>query len=106
MKVTPIHMCHPVVIRIRSQRVKFLSLLGKWILKQEFIKDSHKAQRWLNEDNYEWNEQCTYGGLPTGHISAPYRWRKALSFSHTGPFHGWRAVILLNDPKRRNAYRR
>ena len=78
--------------------------LGKWILRRDFIEDSRKAGKWLDEQLYEWNEQCTAEGILTAHLLAPSRWRRILQQSK-GPFVGWKALVAVADAKKRAAYK-
>lgn len=77
---------------------------GKWILKGTYIQDSVKANKWLDEEAYEWTEQCDVV-LPTAHLSAPKRWRKSLKLKGA-PYEGWRAIVVVSDMKKRSAYKR
>jgi len=78
--------------------------LGKWILRRDFIEDSRKAGKWLDEQFYEWNEQCMAEGISTAHLLAPSRWRRNLQQSK-GPFVGWKALVAVTDAKKRAAYK-
>lgn len=79
--------------------------VGKWILRKEFIEDSIKAGKWLDEELYEWNEQCSAEGFSAAHLSSPSRWRKMLQ-QNRGPFDGWKALVAVADSKKRAAYKR
>ena len=79
--------------------------LGKWILKKEFIQDSIKAGKWLDEHLYEWNEQCTVEGISDAHMSSPSRWRKILQ-QNRSPFEGWKALVVIADAEKRAVYKR
>ena len=79
--------------------------VGKWILKREFIEDSIKAGKWLDEELYEWNEQSTIDRVSVSHIAAPGRWRKILQ-QKRGPFEGWKTLVAVSDVKKREAYKR
>ena len=75
------------------------------MLKREFIEDSIKAGRWLEEKLYEWSEQDEVDGVSASHIAAPGRWRRILQ-EERGPFDGWKALVAVADAKRRAAYKR
>lgn len=80
--------------------------VGKWILKREFIEDSVKAGKWLDEQLYEWNEQCTAEGISAAHLSSPSRWKTLLQQQNRGPFENWKALVAVADAKKRVAYKR
>ena len=75
------------------------------MLKREFIEDSIKAGRWLEEKLYEWSEQDEVDGVSASHITAPGRWRRILQVERA-PFDGWKALVAVADAKRRAAYKR
>lgn len=79
--------------------------VGKWILRREFIEDSRKAGKWLEEQLYEWNEQCPAEGILAAHLLAPSRWRRILQ-QNKGPFEGWKALVAVADAKKRAAYKK
>ena len=85
--------------------LKHIWIPGKWMLKREFIEDSIKAGRWLEEKLYEWSEQDEVDGVSASHIAAPGRWRRILQ-EERGPFDGWKALVAVADAKRRAAYKR
>ena len=85
--------------------LKHIWIPGKWMLKREFIEDSIKAGRWLEEMLYEWSEQDEVDGVSASHIAAPGRWRRILQ-EERGPFDGWKALVAVADAKRRAAYKR
>ena len=75
------------------------------MLKREFIEDSIKAGRWLEEKLYEWSEQDEVDGVSASHIAAPGRWRRILQVERA-PFDGWKALVAVADAKRKAAYKR
>ena len=75
------------------------------MLKREFIEDSIKAGRWLEEKLYEWSEQDEVDGVSASHITAPGRWRRILQVERA-PFDGWKALVAVADAKRKAAYKR
>ncbi|XP_031568716.1 SMC5-SMC6 complex localization factor protein 1-like [Actinia tenebrosa] len=97
-----------IVCKKPNRGEKFLCgcATGKWILNKDYIMDSAKAQRWLDEDAYEWNKDSNITGIPLDHVSAPMRWRKAYDVTQRGPFHGWRTLVVIKDAKRKIAYKR
>ena len=80
--------------------------LGKWILRRQYIEDSIKAGKWLDEHLYEWNEQCAVEGISASHVSSPSRWRKLLQQNIPSPFEGWKALVVVAVAKKRAAYKR
>ncbi|XP_001633927.2 uncharacterized protein LOC5513685 isoform X2 [Nematostella vectensis] len=99
--------CTHIVCNKPNRGEKFLCgcATGKWLLRKEYLEDSFAAQQWLDEELYEWNDACNVPGLRQDHVSAPMRWRK-LSEKERGPFDGWNVLVLVNDAKRRIAYKR
>ncbi|XP_078531514.1 SMC5-SMC6 complex localization factor protein 1 isoform X2 [Lissotriton helveticus] len=78
---------------------------GKWVLTKEYVIDSVKSGRWLDEAAYEWG--CTFE-KDSQVKSAPKRWREKLSLAGSlGAFHGWKVVLLIKESdKRRDAFQR
>lgn len=87
------------------QSVSIHFFVGKWILRREFIEDSIKAGKWLDEELYEWNEQCPAEGISASHLSSPSRWKSILQ-QNRGPFDGWKALVAVADSKKRAAYKK
>lgn len=78
---------------------------GKWVLTKEYVIDSVKSGRWLDEATYEWS--CAFE--KNSQIkSAPKRWREELSLTGSpGAFHKWKVVLLIKESdKRRDAFQR
>ncbi|XP_027047528.1 SMC5-SMC6 complex localization factor protein 1-like [Pocillopora damicornis] len=100
--------CTHIVCGKPNRGEKFLCgcVSGKWILRRQYIEDSMKAGKWLDEHLYEWNEQCAVEGISASHISSPSRWRKLLQQNIPSPFEGWKALVVVAVAKKRAAYKR
>jgi hypothetical protein len=80
---------------------------GKWVVSREFISDSAKARKWMDEERYEWSSQKLPRGIAQVENvmmlkSATKRWR----LSEQRPFDGWRVCIEVKDQKTREVYKR
>jgi hypothetical protein len=81
------------------------SLSGKWIVTPEYIFDSVKNGLWLPEGPYEL-DIVSKGGVPG--TSNPVKvWRERVtSRAMAGAFEGWRVLLMVNEPTRRDILRR
>ncbi|XP_069747447.1 SMC5-SMC6 complex localization factor protein 1 isoform X4 [Narcine bancroftii] len=93
-----------------NQSEKFLAACaaGKWVLSKDYIHDSVKYGRWLNEIQYEWGSKIQSNlQLPVQMDCAPKIWREELARSgKPGVFHNWKVVLLINDEARKGIFRR
>ena len=87
---------------------KLIFKTGKWILRKEFLLDSHTSQNWLAENMYEWGSDQEFEKIPMSHVLAPRRWRNILSKKScdSRPFGQWKAIVVVSDANRRLAYKR
>ncbi|XP_067838277.1 SMC5-SMC6 complex localization factor protein 1 isoform X2 [Heptranchias perlo] len=93
-----------------SQSEKFLAACaaGKWVLTKDYIIDSAKNGRWLNEIQYEWGYKIQRNSqYPIPMDSVPKIWREELARSGTpGVFHNWKVVLLISNDTRRAIFKR
>ncbi|NXC68054.1 SLF1 protein, partial [Anhinga anhinga] len=89
----------------RSEKFLAACAAGKWILTKEYIINSAKSGRWLDETKYEWGykiEKHTHYSPQMQ--SAPKRWRGQLKRSGApGAFHRWKVVLPVKDGDKRMA---
>ncbi|XP_043541696.1 SMC5-SMC6 complex localization factor protein 1-like isoform X1 [Chiloscyllium plagiosum] len=101
--------CTHMIASKPSRSEKFLAACaaGKWVLTQDYIIDSAKDGRWLNEIQYEWGYKTqSISQYPVPMESAPKMWREELArSSRPGVFHNWKVVLLINDESRRNIFK-
>ncbi|XP_040012375.1 SMC5-SMC6 complex localization factor protein 1 isoform X2 [Xiphias gladius] len=82
---------------------KFLAACaaGKWVVTPDYVLDSVKNGSWLAEGPYE-------VAISTGAKSAFYpvrQWReKVASGRLTGAFQGWRVLLMVQEPSRREMF--
>jgi hypothetical protein len=101
--------CTHIVSAMPCKSEKFLCgcAAGKWVVSREFISDSAKARKWMDEERYEWSSQKLPRGIAQVENvmmlkSATKRWR----LSEQRPFDGWRVCIEVKDQKTREVYKR
>ncbi|KAM6289451.1 SMC5-SMC6 complex localization factor protein 1 [Aegotheles albertisi] len=89
----------------KSEKVLAACAAGKWILTQEYIINSAKSGRWLDETTYEWGYEIEKDTHYSPRMqSAPKRWREELTRSGTpGAFHGWKVVLPVKEGDKRMA---
>ncbi|NWX22772.1 SLF1 protein, partial [Aegotheles bennettii] len=89
----------------KSEKVLAACAAGKWILTQEYIINSAKSGRWLDETTYEWGYEIEKDTHYSPQMqSAPKRWRKELTRSGApGAFHGWKVVLPVKEGDKRMA---
>ncbi|XP_059825303.1 SMC5-SMC6 complex localization factor protein 1 [Hypanus sabinus] len=92
----------------RSEKILAACAAGKWVLTKDYISDSAKNGRWLNEIQYEWGYKIKNNTqLPIPMDSVPKIWREELARSGiTGVFHNWKVVLRINDECRRACFKR
>uniref|UniRef100_UPI00398F206B SMC5-SMC6 complex localization factor protein 1 n=1 Tax=Pristiophorus japonicus TaxID=55135 RepID=UPI00398F206B len=102
--------CTHMIANKPSQSEKFLAACaaGKWVLTKDYIIDSAKNGRWLNEMQYEWGYKIQSNSLyPTPMDSVPKIWREELARSGIpGVFHNWKVVLLISDETRKATFKR
>ncbi|XP_048381156.1 SMC5-SMC6 complex localization factor protein 1 isoform X1 [Stegostoma tigrinum] len=102
--------CTHMIASKPSRSEKFLAACaaGKWVLTQDYIIDSAKDGRWLNEIQYEWGYKIpSISQYPVPMESVPKMWREELArSSRPGVFHNWKVVLLINDEARRSTFKR
>ncbi|XP_078421414.1 SMC5-SMC6 complex localization factor protein 1 isoform X1 [Cetorhinus maximus] len=102
--------CTHMIANEPSRSEKFLAACaaGNWVLTKDYIIDSAKNGRWLDEIQYEWGYKIQSNSqypVPIG--SVPKIWREELARSGIpGVFHNWKVVLLINDEARRAIFRR
>ncbi|XP_042858733.1 uncharacterized protein LOC122244822 isoform X2 [Penaeus japonicus] len=93
-KNTFISLCTHVIVKEFNLTEKVLGALasGKWILQPEFVEDSHREGRWLEESQYEIKEfvECRQE-------------RSARSF---GIYSGWKVYVKLENNNLTKSFRR
>ncbi|XP_029533280.1 SMC5-SMC6 complex localization factor protein 1 isoform X2 [Oncorhynchus nerka] len=97
---------HLIVTReLPSEKFMAACAGGKWIVTPEYIFDSVKNGSWLPEGPYEL-DIVSKGGVPG--TSNPVKvWRERVtSRAMAGAFEGWRVLLMVNDPTRRDMLRR
>lgn len=76
---------------------------GKWVVTPDYVLDSIKKGSWLAEAPYEVS-------ISTSTTSAFYpvrQWReKVASGRITGAFQGWRVLLMIQEPTRRDMFKR
>ncbi|XP_078253160.1 SMC5-SMC6 complex localization factor protein 1 isoform X2 [Rhinoraja longicauda] len=102
--------CTHMIANKPSRSEKFLAACaaGKWVLTKDYITDSAKSGRWLNEIQYEWGYKIQNNSqFPGPTDSVPKKWREELARSRiSGVFHNWKVVLLINNEARRATFRR
>uniref|UniRef100_A0A1A8FD42 Ankyrin repeat domain 32 n=2 Tax=Nothobranchius korthausae TaxID=1143690 RepID=A0A1A8FD42_9TELE len=84
---------------------KFLAACaaGKWAVTPKYVLDSVKNGSWLDERSYE-------VAIPTRSSDAFYpvrQWReKVTNGGITGAFQGWRVLLMVQEPTRRDMFKR
>ncbi|KAK7101140.1 hypothetical protein V1264_023978 [Littorina saxatilis] len=89
-----------------SRSEKFLGalILGRWVVRPQYITASLRAGKWLDEVDYEWSS------LEAGHdqtlavAAKRNRWRASNSTEKI--FTDWQAAVALSDAKRQSVYKR
>ncbi|XP_064793918.1 SMC5-SMC6 complex localization factor protein 1 isoform X1 [Oncorhynchus masou masou] len=97
---------HLIVTReLPSEKFMAACAGGKWIVTPEYIFDSVKNGSWLPEGPYEL-DIVSKGGVPG--TSNPVKvWRERVtSRAMAGAFEGWRVLLMVNEPTRRDMLRR
>ncbi|XP_035690532.1 SMC5-SMC6 complex localization factor protein 1-like [Branchiostoma floridae] len=91
----------------RSEKYLAACAAGKWIVTRKFLDDSSAAGRWLDESPYEYGHKATlHKAYPVTLLQAPRRWRQRVAQETVGAFAGWRSIVVVDDQKRRAAYKR
>ncbi|NXL84071.1 SLF1 protein, partial [Alectura lathami] len=89
----------------RSEKFLAACAAGKWILTKEYVINSAKSGRWLEETTYEWGYKIEKDTRYSPQMqSAPKRWREALAHSGSpGAFHGWKVFLAFEKGCKRAA---
>ncbi|XP_024908792.1 SMC5-SMC6 complex localization factor protein 1 isoform X2 [Cynoglossus semilaevis] len=95
------HLIIPEVIS--SEKFFAACAAGKWVVTPDYVLDSLQNGCWLTEDQYEVS-------IGTDSPSAFYpvrQWReKVASRRITGAFEGWRVLLMVQEPSRRDMFKR
>ncbi|CAK6950132.1 SMC5-SMC6 complex localization factor protein 1 [Scomber scombrus] len=95
---------HLIIPQVLSSE-KFLAACasGKWVVTPDYVLDSVRNGSWLAEGPYE-------VAISTGATSTFYpvrQWReKVASGRLTGAFQGWRVLLMIKEPTRRDMFKR
>ncbi|XP_027621789.1 SMC5-SMC6 complex localization factor protein 1 isoform X2 [Tupaia chinensis] len=99
--------CTHLIAHRLCKSEKFLAACaaGKWVLTKDYIIQSAKSGRWLDETTYEWGYKIEKDSHYSPQMqSAPKRWREELKRTGApGAFHRWKVVLLLRANKRTDA---
>ncbi|XP_066297598.1 uncharacterized protein [Branchiostoma lanceolatum] len=91
----------------RSEKYLAACAAGKWVLTRKFVDDSAAAGKWLDESPYEYGHKATlHKAFSVTLQQAPRRWRQRIAKDTVGAFAAWRSIIVVDDQKRRAAYKR
>ena len=88
---------------------RFVFVAGKWLLTVDYIHNSYKQGRWLDEDSYEWNtSKCHLVQSPDMNpiLAAAKRWRQNAAKTGAGAFLGWRVAVLVENVMKKSVYKR
>lgn len=78
---------------IKSNVAACLLLLGKWVLTPDYVLDSVKNGAWLAEGPYE--------------IAIVRQWRENVASGRIkGAFQGWKVLLMVQEPTRRDMFKR
>ncbi|KAH0505704.1 SMC5-SMC6 complex localization factor protein 1 [Microtus ochrogaster] len=96
--------CTHLIAERLCKSEKFLAACaaGKWVLTKDYIIQSAKSGRWLDETTYEWGYKIEKDSHYSPQMqSAPKRWREELKRTGApGAFHRWKVVLLVRADKR------
>lgn len=80
-----------------------VSRLGKWVVTPDYVLDSVKNGAWLAEGPYE-------VAISTQDTSAFYpvrKWRETVASGRIqGAFQGWKVLLMVQEPTRRDMFKR
>ncbi|XP_071479433.1 SMC5-SMC6 complex localization factor protein 1-like [Diadema antillarum] len=97
--------CTHIICDKPMRSEKFLSgcASGKWILKPTYIRSSADQGYWQDELDHEWcAEDRADTDVSADILAAPRRWRKVLSSSGVGAFHGWKVLLHFGTSRRKS----
>lgn len=78
---------------IKSNVAACLLHLGKWVLTPDYVLDSVKNGAWLEEGPYE--------------IAIVRQWRENVASGRIkGAFQGWKVLLMVQEPTRRDMFKR
>ncbi|NWW55319.1 SLF1 protein, partial [Pedionomus torquatus] len=93
--------CTHLIAKKLCKSEKFLAACaaGKWILTEDYIINSAKSGRWLDEKPYEWGYEIEKDShYSPWSQSAPKRWREELARSGVpGAFHKWKVFLPIKE---------
>ncbi|XP_063973163.1 DNA topoisomerase 2-binding protein 1 isoform X2 [Diachasmimorpha longicaudata] len=79
---------------------------GKWVLHSSYLRDCEVANRFIDEERYEWGNPLNEGVVPPIEAdsektiaAAAHRWRLALENSRNAAFEGIVAMLIVNKDK-------
>ncbi|XP_048367184.1 DNA topoisomerase 2-binding protein 1 isoform X2 [Sphaerodactylus townsendi] len=111
--------CTHTVVGNPLRNEKFLASMaaGKWVLHRSYLEACRTAQRFVEEEDYEWGSNTVLSVIPRMSVIqkklavAAMRWRKAIqrrrkeSGITEGAFSGWK-IILNVDPVKEAGFKR
>ncbi|XP_077158778.1 DNA topoisomerase 2-binding protein 1 isoform X2 [Paroedura picta] len=110
--------CTHTVVGSPLRNEKFLASVaaGKWVLHRSYLEACRAAQRFVEEEDYEWGSNTILSAIPGMSIIqkklavAAMRWRKAIQRRKEtgiteGAFSGWK-IVLNVDPAKEAGFKR
>ncbi|XP_053330802.1 SMC5-SMC6 complex localization factor protein 1 [Spea bombifrons] len=91
----------------RSEKWLSACATGKWVLTKDYIINSARSGRWLDETTYEWGYKIERDSHYSPQMqSAPKRWRQHLTRTGAlGAFSRWKVALLVKEGhKERGAF--
>ncbi|XP_068995032.1 SMC5-SMC6 complex localization factor protein 1 isoform X1 [Embiotoca jacksoni] len=95
---------HLIIPQVLSSE-KFLAACaaGKWVVTPDYVLDSVRNGSWLAEGPYE----VAFSTSSTAALHPVRQWReKVASGRLTGAFQGWRVLLMVQEPTRRDMFKR
>lgn len=80
-----------------------LLCLGKWVVTPDYVLDSVKKGTWLAEGPYE----ITISTQVNSAIYPARKWRENVANGRIqGAFEGWKVLLMVQEPTRRDMFKR
>lgn len=77
--------------------------LGKWVVTPDYVLDSLKNGTWLAEGPYE----IAISTQATSAIYPVRKWRENVASGRMqGAFQGWKVLLMVQEPTRRDMFKR
>ncbi|XP_076440000.1 uncharacterized protein LOC143279757 [Babylonia areolata] len=90
---------------IRSEKFLGALILGRWVVRPEYVTASLQAGRWLEEVDYEWSTLAMeQHDLALAVAAKRNRWR--VSNSSEKIFTDWQVAVVLSNTRRQAVYKR